>query len=425
VGRKKAKRTAGQGSVFIQGDTTWIRWRQNGRRRTEKFPGTDADTRDLAERALARIIGELSARRGKVDPKEPLPSPPLSELAPDWLARRKGTHRSQPDDASRMRANLLPFFGHQRPAEVTAADVRRFVEVKLAAGLSSTTVGHCVRLLSVFFADLVERGFVEVNPVRALPRSTRRLFKNAHDPRTTPFLERQEDIAALYRALPQPHATVYAVGVLAGLRPGETLALEWGDVDLAARRLTVRRQVRSGRVGPPKNGRPRFVPIADALATILAEWKLGTGATGQLFRPAVPTRGGRRGAPSRFLGAETVGAHLRTALAACKLPDTLSLYHCTRHTYASQFVAAGGSIQKLKAILGHASVTTTERYAHLAPEHLRPSDLPALTVELSRDGGAVVDLAAHREGRNGTPDHGVTMEVIDDDGTNSVSSHSH
>jgi len=70
-------------------------------------------------------------------------------------------------------------------------------------------------------------------------------------------------------------------------------------------------------------------------------------------------------------------------------------------------------------------VTTTERYAHLAPEHLRPADLPALTVELSRAGGAVVDLAAHREGKNGTPDHGVTMEAIDDDGTDSVSSHSH
>src|SRR5450631_4094117 len=180
MGRKRAKRTTGQGSIFIQGDTTWIRWREGGRRRTEKFPGTDADARDLAERTLKRIVGELAARRGKVDPKTPLPAMSLSELEPDWIARRKGTHRSWRDDASRMRANLLPFFGHMVPDQVTAADVRRFVEAKLAAKLSSTTIGHCVRLLSVIFADLVERGLATANPVKSLPRSTRRLYKNAH-----------------------------------------------------------------------------------------------------------------------------------------------------------------------------------------------------------------------------------------------------
>jgi integrase len=418
--RKQKKRAYGRGSVFPNGSGGWrCRWRENGRRRIASgFP-----TKEMAEQVLAKILADLAAGRGGL-PKDMKSVPTLAELAPDWLGRRKGTHRSQPDDASRMRVNLLPFFGHQRPDEVTAADVRRFVEAKLAAGLSSTTTGHCIRLLSVFFADLVERQLAPVNPVRGLPRATRRLYKNAHDPRTTPFLERQADIAALYRTLEQPFATVFAIGVLAGLRPGETLALEWGDVDLDARRLTVRRQVRSGRVGPPKNGRPRFVPIADALATILAQWKLGTGGAGQLFRPEVPTKGGRLGAPSRYLGAETVGAHLRTALTACKLPETLSLYQVTRHSYAAQFAMQGGSIQKLQVILGHASVTTTERYAHLLPEHLRPSDLPALSVDLSRDGGAVIDIAAHRPDR-GAGGHNLATGGIDDDGTDSVSSHSH
>jgi integrase len=418
MGRKKAKRPAGQGTIFVQGGNTWIRWRQNGRKRTMRFPGADAKARDTAERVLALTVADLAARRGGIEVERP-PSPPLSELVGDWIDRRKGTHRSWRDDASRMRANLLPFFGRQLPDEVTAADVRRFVETKLAAGLSSTTVGHCVRLLGVFFADLVERGIAAVNPVRGLPRATRRLYRNAHDPRTTPFLERQEDIAAVYRALEQPFATVFAVGVLGGLRPGETLALEWGDVDLDARRLCVRRQVRHGRVGPPKSGKPRFVPIADALAKILAEWKLGTGGEGQLFRPEHPTKGGRRGAPSRYLGADTMGAHLADALKACGLPE-LSLYQCTRHTMASQFASAGGPIRHLQAILGHASVTTSERYAHLAPEHLRPADLPALTVELSRTGGDVVDLAAHRN-EQGTRGHAVDMDAVDDEGADSVS----
>jgi Phage integrase family len=129
-----------------------------------------------------------------------------------------------------------------------------------------------------------------------------------------------------------------------------------------------------------------------------------------------------RPSPRRNLGAETVGEHLRTALTKCKLPETLSLYQVTRHTYASKFTAADGSIQKLQAILGHTSVTTTERYSHLAPEHLRPAYLPALTVDLSRAGAVVVDLAAHRES---APDHGVTIEAVDEERRDSVSSDSH
>ncbi|HXJ18995.1 MAG TPA: site-specific integrase [Polyangia bacterium] len=418
---RKKKRGSGQGSVWIQGGNTWIRWRQNGRRRTRKFPGCDAEVRKTAERALAVALLDLAAGRAGLEVERP-PSPPLSKLWIDIIARREGTHRAWRDDASRWKVHLGPFLGHVLPDEVTPAEVRRFVEVKIAAGLSTTTAGHCVRLLSTFYADLVERGFAKVNPVRSVPRSTRRLYKNAHDPRTTPFLERAEDIAAVFRKLDEPHATIFAVGALAGLRPGEVLALEWGDVDLDARRITVRRQVRYGRVGPPKSGRPRFVPIADALGKILAEWRLATGSQGQLFRPAVPTRGGRKGAPPRFVQLHTVHTALATALEKCRLPPALTLYGCTRHTYASHFVLGGGSIEKLQAILGHASVTTTERYAHLRPNYLRPEDLPALGVDLSREGGAVLDMAAHRDGNRGPADHCVTTDAVDEAGSRDVSS---
>lgn len=46
------------------------------------------------------------------------------------------------------------------------------------------------------------------------------------------------------------------------------------------------------------------------------------------------------------------------------------LTHVLRHTFASHFVIGGGNIVKLKEILGHSEITTTMRYAHLAPEHL-------------------------------------------------------
>jgi site-specific recombinase XerD len=47
------------------------------------------------------------------------------------------------------------------------------------------------------------------------------------------------------------------------------------------------------------------------------------------------------------------------------------LTHVLRHTFASHFIMNGGNILVLQKILGHANLTMTMRYAHLAPEHLQ------------------------------------------------------
>ncbi|MEW4556976.1 tyrosine-type recombinase/integrase, partial [Vibrio cholerae] len=44
--------------------------------------------------------------------------------------------------------------------------------------------------------------------------------------------------------------------------------------------------------------------------------------------------------------------------------------HVLRHTFASHYVMGGGNIVKLRYVLGHKEITTTMRYAHLAPDHL-------------------------------------------------------
>jgi integrase len=174
--------------------------------------------------------------------------------------------------------------------------------------------------------------------------------------------------------------------------------------------------VRHGRVGPTKGGRPRLVPLIEPLAKILAEWRLATGGAGQLFRPANPARGGRHGAPPRYLNLHTVHIALRKALRACQLPEALTLYECTRHTMASLYVMGGGSLERLQELLGHSSVLVTQKYAHLKPELFRPADLLSFTADLSRPGGEVIELAARRNlGRSlGAP-------AVDEDAPNGVS----
>lgn len=137
--RRPKPRKRVNGSVVQTGATWRIRWRERGRRRSASF----AD-KETADRVLARILGDLAAGRGGLEVERP-PAPALSKLAGAWIERRQTSHRAWRDDKHRMNKHLLPSLGHLRPNDVTPSELRRFVETKLAEGLSSTTVtksGH-------------------------------------------------------------------------------------------------------------------------------------------------------------------------------------------------------------------------------------------------------------------------------------------
>ena len=80
--------------------------------------------------------------------------------------------------------------------------------------------------------------------------------------------------------------------------------------------------------------------------------------------------------------------HLAKSLAGCGL-SALTWYQATRHTFASQWVLARGSIEKLKDIMGHSSVVVTERCANLKPALFRTADYQLLDIDLTGQGQVV------------------------------------
>ncbi|OFX22307.1 MAG: hypothetical protein A2V77_18815 [Anaeromyxobacter sp. RBG_16_69_14] len=294
-------------------------------------------------------------------------------------------YRSSGDDASRWKCHVKPWFGAKRPAEIDHAEIRRFAEAK-KKDLDPATVGHCIRLLSRIFGDLIERPKetgVSINPVRTLPRSTRRLYRPKHDPHATPFLERLEDVERLAGHLVEPFATMYLTGAYGLLRTGEVLGLFAEDVDLQTRRMRIQRQVQWGQTGPLKDDESRTVPIQGPLLPRLAASKLVIGPTGPLFPTTRRNGGGTRRAPSRFVSIHTLHERFGEAVKAIGRPDILEWkmpwYQCTRHTGASHWVAAGGNIATLAAIMGHSTTWVTERYAHLRPDMFAAEDYDRLS----------------------------------------------
>ena len=90
---------------------------------------------------------------------------------------------------------------------------------------------------------------------------------------------------------------------------------------------------------------------------------------------------------------QTPGRHLRRTLdRLCLAQPGLGWYEATRHTFASQWVLAGHSIEKLSKILGHYSVVMTERYVHLRPDLFADRDLGAIVIDLGSGGAEPVTL---------------------------------
>lgn len=396
----RAKRSQwGAGEVGQEPGGRWyVRWRENGQRR---YKG-GFDSKEFAQKLLAQIRAEMARERVGLPP-DPRGLPTLGEEADRWIERRKLTHRAWGDDRGRWRNHLAGHFGHLRASDVDEGRIRSFVEEKLREGLDPATVGHCVRLLSTFFSDLCERpretGAIR-NPVRTVPRSTRRLYRARHDPRRTPFLEKLTDVRRVFLALPEERGlrVAFAVGALAGLRTGEVLAISWESIDLDARRMSVHEQVRNSKLGPVKDDEARIVPIMEDLAPVLGEYKLKTGGQGLLFRPDRPgRRAGKNGAPSRYMRINTLHDALDDALTKCGLPPDLTWYQCTRHTFASQWVMAGGSLEKLAAMLGHSSTEVTKRYAHLRPDAFTDADRALVRVQLGQQMASGAAPRLHRK----------------------------
>jgi integrase len=408
MGRRRRRGEYGKGTVFRRNDRgTWsVAWRQGGQRRYEHGFETEADAR----KQLAMVLGDLAAGRERVRTA----AATLNTLADQWLVARRATHRSAYDDRNRWENHLRTTLGTLRPNAVSVAVLKGFIASKRRSGLSTTTVNLLVRLLSTLYTDLIEDGHAQANPCRMLSKSTCATFlKPAHDPKRTPFLERMEDVVAVYQALARKSptvATAYALGALAGLRTSEVRALAWDHIDLQRRTIHVQVQVERRKGRDPKtwsddgtqvlkDGESRVVPVRPSLASILVDWQKATGGKGLVCPPI--RQGGRR-----FLDDHTMSTYLREVLADLKLAKPgLCWYEATRHTMASQCIISGGSLETLQRMLGHSTVLVTERYAHLRPGHFNVADRNRITidfgkVQLATELATGANIGPTKKGRN-------------------------
>ncbi len=287
---------------------------------------------------------------------------------PTWWASRTVGAGTLKRDASRRDQYLIPKWGPVPLGQITRHDVRAWT-AELSRGkwstkpLSNASVQRIVHLFSASLVAAVDAEILRANPAARLKLPTVSATKDR-------FLDRDE-LSAILANLPSVDDQLVAMTlVYTGLRFGELSALRWRRLDLEHGWLTVAASFddATGLHAPfPKGKKARSVPMPPGLVTQLRAKRLRDRPRPQDLVFTAPAGGVlRRSNWDNVFRAAVDATNLGTE------DEPIEVEHVTlhdlRHTYCSWLAQAGVPLLEIGRLAGHVSPTTTQRYAHLAPQ---------------------------------------------------------
>lgn len=184
-----------------------------------------------------------------------------------------------------------------------------------------------------------------------------------------------DELRAFERACPPDWWPMFATLFRTGIRLGEAMGLQGGDVLLHAKRITIH----EGAHRVKSTSAVRYLPISDALLTPLAAHlaRVGPGPADLVFPGAM----------------QNYGAARRVWRATCKAAGIGGArIHDARHTYGVCAAMSGVPIVRLQKLLGHADPTMTMRYMRHSPEAYLDGDASAIDSQM--DGTSDQETAA-------------------------------
>ena len=336
------------------------------------------------EAALKKAEKERSLMEGRVDSNMT-----VRQWAEVWLEtyidNRDITSASRRMYYDKTNNLILPFIGAYKLRAVSATQLQQLLNRR--AGYSASDTGKLRIVLKTMFRQAAENRLIPHDPATGLkmPKTSKGKHRSLTD----------EERAALIAAADADrvdgkpnNSGLWVLSMLyCGLRPGETAALRWADVDLDAGVLHVRqaKEAHSKSIKAPKTSSGvRDIPIHKDYLSRLRDAK-------QTSEYVFTQRDGKTPITESSMSRmwETVKKYMDLALGAkterikpdgrrkhitviteSVLADDIDLY-CLRHTFCTDLQRKGVPLNVAKELMGHADITTTANiYTHSTPDVL-------------------------------------------------------
>jgi integrase/recombinase XerC len=261
------------------------------------------------------------------------------------------TVRAYGDDLRQFARHACAELGRQaRPDDVDPLLIRSFLASLHRRGLKKSSAARKLASLRTFFRYLCREGRLARNPARALlsPRVERHLPTHLGEAQVVALLAAPGDGDAAVRG-----RAVLELLYATGLRCGELVSLDLSELDLDSRMLRV--------LG--KGRKERVVPFGQtARAALLAYLPVRLRSKPRTDALFVNRRGGR-------LTDRSVRALLAQRIRQMALTRHVSP-HSLRHSFATHLLQRGADLRSIQELLGHSSLSTTQRYTHVDTKYI-------------------------------------------------------
>ncbi|AOY88674.1 hypothetical protein BKP64_11095 [Marinobacter salinus] len=293
-----------------------------------------------------------------------------------WTPWRKAERKRAEEDISRLE---LHFGGWYKLSlsKIDLAMVGKWRQQRLESGISPRTINKDIAILMSVLSKAAEHEVIKTNPLKGwkqLKVDTRekvRFLSDAEEQRLRAVLEAREADARQgrenhnkflrdrgYKLKPEITEQVYSdhiyplvmLAIQTGLRPEELLEIEWPDIDLRHRTVTVRGAI-------AKSGRTRHIPLSSEAVQVIKRWQRSK--DGQQTSLVFPGKMG--GVMDRLPRAVT------RAIKAAKISNFRP--YDFRHTFASRLALGGVDLNTIRELMGHEDISQTLIYAHLTHDH--------------------------------------------------------
>ena len=258
-------------------------------------------------------------------------------------------HLSLMSDESMIRVHIIPALGHVVMARASAMDIAGFIETMKRKQLAAGTINRALVLLR--YAYKLANRWAEQGVTLDIWNGIRHL---KDDNRIERYLSAEQS-KALLQAVRESANTllpfIVAFLIYTGARKREVFDLKWSDLDM---------NQKSWKISKNKSNKIRHIPLSEGaletLAAVKEKQRFNLPITFVFNNPQT-----NKSFTCFFYSWDS-------ARKRANMPELR--VHDLRHSFASFLVNAGRSLYEVQELLGHASIKTTSRYAHLCRESL-------------------------------------------------------